>query len=73
MGYPVWGFRIEEKSPDFRSPEVGISAFPIIFLPEGCAELITDPLKVFDSFSVFVEPISYQRIFHLVSVFLTCT
>ena len=26
---------------------------------------ITDPLKVFDSFSVFVEPISYQRIFHL--------
>ena len=24
-----------------------------------------DPLKVFDSFSVFVEPISYQRIFHL--------
>ena len=31
--------------------------------------LITDPLKVFDSFSVFVEPISYQRIFHLVSVF----
>ena len=43
--------------------------FPIIFLPEGCAELITDPLKVFDSFSVFVEPISYQRIFRLVSVF----
>ena len=39
------------------------------FLPEDCAELITDPLKVFDSFSVFVEPISYQRIFHLVSVF----
>ena len=29
---------------------------------------ITDPLEVFDSFSVFVEPISYQRIFHLVSV-----
>ena len=25
MGYPVWGFRIEKKSPDFRSPEVGIS------------------------------------------------
>ena len=24
---------------------------------------------MFDSFSVFVEPISYQRIFHLVSVF----
>ena len=24
---------------------------------------ITDPLKVFDSFSVFVETISYQRIF----------
>ena len=24
-GYPVWGFRIEKKSPDFRSPEVGIS------------------------------------------------
>ena len=40
-----------------------------LFLPEDCAELITDPLKVFDSFSVFVEPISYQRIFHLVSVF----
>ena len=39
------------------------------FLPEDCAELITDPLKVFDSFSVFVEPISYQRISHLVSVF----
>ena len=30
---------------------------------------ITHPLKVFDSFSVFVEPISYQIIFHLVSVF----
>ena len=30
---------------------------------------ITDPLKVFDSSSVFVEPISYQIIFHLVSVF----
>ena len=30
---------------------------------------ITDPLKVFDSFSVFVEPESYQRIFHLVSMF----
>ena len=29
---------------------------------------ITDPLKVFDSFSVFVEPIIYQIIFHLVSV-----
>ena len=40
-----------------------------LFLPEGCAELITDPRKVFDSFSVFAEPISYQRIFHLVSVF----
>ena len=26
VGYPVWGFRIEKKSPDFRSPEVGISA-----------------------------------------------
>ena len=25
MGYPLWGFRIEKKSPDFRSPEVGIS------------------------------------------------
>ena len=25
MGYPVWGFRFEKKSPDFRSPEVGIS------------------------------------------------
>lgn len=25
MGYPVWGFRIEKKSPDFRSPEVEIS------------------------------------------------
>ena len=25
VGYPVWGFRIEKKSPDFRSPEVGIS------------------------------------------------
>ena len=37
--------------------------------PEDCAELITDPRKVFDSFSVLVEPISYQRIFHLVSVF----
>ena len=43
--------------------------FPIFFLPEDCAELITDPLKVFDLFSVFVEPISYQRIFHLVSMF----
>ena len=30
---------------------------------------ITDPLKVFDSFSVFVETISYLRIFHLVAVF----
>ena len=29
---------------------------------------ITDPLKVFDYFSVFVEPISYQRIFDLASV-----
>ena len=29
---------------------------------------ITDTLKVFDAFSVFVEPISYQRVFHLVSV-----
>ena len=38
-------------------------------LPEDCAELITDPRKVFDSSSVFVEPISYQRIFDLVSVF----
>ena len=28
VGYPVWGFRIEKKSPDFRSPEVGISANP---------------------------------------------
>ena len=36
--------------------------------PEDCAELITDPREVFDSFSVFVEPISYQRIFHLFSV-----
>ena len=26
VGYRVWGFRIEKKSPDFRSPEVGISA-----------------------------------------------
>ena len=43
--------------------------FLAVTLPEDCAELITDPLKVFDSFSVFVEPISYQRIFHLVSVF----
>ena len=34
---------------------------------------ITDPLKVFDSFSVFVESISYQRIFHLVSVFSNST
>ena len=25
VGYPVWGLRIEKKSPDFRSPEVGIS------------------------------------------------
>ena len=25
VGYPVWGFRIGKKSPDFRSPEVGIS------------------------------------------------
>ena len=40
-----------------------------LFLPEDCAELITDPRKVFDSFSVFVEPISYQRLFHLGSVF----
>ena len=50
------------------------------FLPEDCAELstkntnsqtteITDPLKAFDSFSVFVEPIRYQGIFQLVSVF----
>ena len=30
VGYPVWGFRIETKSPDFRSPEVGISASPDI-------------------------------------------
>ena len=29
---------------------------------------ITDLLVVFDSFSVFVEPVSYQRNFHLVSV-----
>ena len=36
---------------------------------EDCAELITDPRKVFDSFSVFVEPISYQRILRLASVF----
>ena len=27
VGYPVWGFRIEKKSPDFRSPEVGISVY----------------------------------------------
>ena len=26
VGYPVWGLRIEKQSPDFRSPEVGISA-----------------------------------------------
>ena len=25
VGYLVWGLRIEKKSPDFRSPEVGIS------------------------------------------------
>ena len=37
----------------------------IYVFTEDCAELITDPRKVFDSFSVFVEPISYQRIFHM--------
>ena len=46
-----------------------MSHFQLFFLPKDCAELITDPRKVFDSFSVFFEPVSYQRIFHLVSVF----
>ena len=49
----------------------GFRSFHVLVttLPADCVELITDPRKVFDSFSVFVEPLSYQRIFHLVSVF----
>ena len=55
-------------------------AVTLPILPEDCAELTTntviqisrqrsDPLKVFASFSDFVEPISYEIIFfHLVSV-----
>ena len=37
--------------------------FPIILFYQKTVQRneITDPLKVFDSFSVFVEPISYQR------------
>ena len=37
-------------------------------LRKNTFELVGTVLKVFDSFSVFIEPISYQRIFHLVSV-----
>ena len=43
--------------------------FPIFFYLKTLQRTeSTDPLKVFDSFFVFVEPISYRRIFHLVSV-----
>ena len=30
--YLVWGLRVEKKSPDFRSPEVGISASALSFV-----------------------------------------
>ena len=59
----------QNTRPAFFQIILGCHISNYFFLPEDCAELITDPRKVFDSFSVFVEPISYQRIFHLVSVF----
>ena len=52
------------ETTSFLSNDSWLSHFQLCFLLEDCAELITDPLKVFDSFSVFVEPTSYQRIFH---------
>ena len=60
--------REKETQPNFYR---GCHKHPtkLFSLPVDCAELITDPRKVLDSFSIFVEPISYQRIFHLVSAF----
>ena len=60
VGYPVWGFRIEKKSPDFRSPEVGISEKVVRSIPIWNSEFFSVLFNPHITFHLlFITPIVF--------------